>query len=642
MSSAKLTFSATDNASSVINHIEKQLGIFNKTGIAMGISFALVTKAIQLAQEGIQRLGQEMMNGIKRAIDFEYNLVLVTNTIKDMDMSIGEMSDELHDMSLKFGADINTLAVNLKMFTRESYSSSEALRMLGQAEFYAKAKGEDLTSTIEAINRAMGIFNLHSEDSGYILAKYNELTALTGLNIQDIADILGRASVKIQEYGYNLDDVVNIMYTLAKSEIGSRSFSPAFIDFLEGKGFKNIALMPADTVKTLDTQMDNIVETHKSAIDRIGAAWDGFWELFAQGGLDAADAIHGSIESVRAAVLEPLPPEVQAALMAVTGMGVKKAPLTIGDITPPPPKEVKPKSLIQSYKDYFTAIRPIVEEQKKLRNIRDYNEDLRYMSMGLTDASYAAKIHNSATKELVDSIRIQKDAIDELNTANQKYSISSNKINLEIMKIQYAAMGTRRGLTRSQERDIKRLEQADTALRISMMENQIAIDQKTLDLSPEQKKFEQLTAWYNEELYIVQDTYAAEYQALVDKITAEQVALNENLKFRREYLRQLNSPSPNTINFSDFLKKLSREGWNIPFLGSRQFGGDIPQTGPYLLHKGETVIPANKTSNSIININISNPVVRNKSDTIELAHTIKRAISQGVLDSTGQTKSRWR
>jgi hypothetical protein len=231
--------------------------------------------------------------------------------------------------------------------------------------------------------------------------------------------------------------------------------------------------------------------------------------------------------------------------------------------------------------------------------------------------------------------------------ANQKYSISSNKINLEIMKIQYAAMGTRRGLTRSQEREIKKLEQADTALRISMMENQIAIDQKTLDLSPEQKKFEQLTAWYNEEVYIVQNSYALEYQALVDKITAEQTALEKNLASYASYIARRNvitagqgyapisipSGYSGGINFINTLVARGR---------SRQFGGDIPQTGPYLLHKGETVIPANKTSNSVININISNPVVRNKSDTIELAHTIKRAISQGLLDSTGNTKSRLR
>lgn len=41
-------------------------------------------------------------------------------------------------------------------------------------------------------------------------------------------------------------------------------------------------------------------------------------------------------------------------------------------------------------------------------------------------------------------------------------------------------------------------------------------------------------------------------------------------------------------------------------LGGKQFGGEIPRTGNYLLHKGEEVIPAGKLAGAgglVININ---------------------------------------
>jgi hypothetical protein len=60
---------------------------------------------------------------------------------------------------------------------------------------------------------------------------------------------------------------------------------------------------------------------------------------------------------------------------------------------------------------------------------------------------------------------------------------------------------------------------------------------------------------------------------------------------------------PNHTGIKAFVQVLSN--W---LLGSRQYGGYIPQTGPYMLHQGETVVPAGGdtfASNITINANIS-------------------------------------
>lgn len=58
-------------------------------------------------------------------------------------------------------------------------------------------------------------------------------------------------------------------------------------------------------------------------------------------------------------------------------------------------------------------------------------------------------------------------------------------------------------------------------------------------------------------------------------------------------------------------------------MGSRQYGGYIPKTGPYLLHKGETVVPAETTNTFSPNITI-NATISSDYDVRRLAEELKR------------------
>jgi len=50
-------------------------------------------------------------------------------------------------------------------------------------------------------------------------------------------------------------------------------------------------------------------------------------------------------------------------------------------------------------------------------------------------------------------------------------------------------------------------------------------------------------------------------------------------------------------------------------LGSRQSGGTIPQTGTFLLHKGETVIPSGaKRGGMTVNLNIQSLAIKSEED----------------------------
>jgi len=60
-------------------------------------------------------------------------------------------------------------------------------------------------------------------------------------------------------------------------------------------------------------------------------------------------------------------------------------------------------------------------------------------------------------------------------------------------------------------------------------------------------------------------------------------------------------------------------------LGSRKDGGYIPQTGPYLLHEGETVIPAGSGAGNTFNFNFAGAYIGDKDQfTREIISAIDR------------------
>jgi len=250
------------------------------------------------------------------------------------------------------------------------------------------------------------------------------------------------------------------------------------------------------------------------------------------------------------------------------------------------------------------------------------------MELGLKNASYATNIQNVATRNLVNQIRKQQNAIDILNLANQKYSLQEERNNLAIEKIQYSAMSRHGRLTRYQKKQIEELEKANMQLRINTEENQIKIGEAQMDLSPLEKRYDETKMWYAEELRLVQDTYQREYDALKNTLDAQLAILQSYYITRNEMQRNV----INAQNLQTSVEDRARRSGKLVILGSRQSGGYIPTTGAYLLHAGETVTPANKTVNNERNVRIDvNAKIYNYGNIPDLANKIARAVAAGYI-----------
>ena len=71
MAEAKIRLTAEDRASSVINHVQQRMGLLNKQGISMGITFAAINIGMQAVSTAIQKVGQFVSESIEKFRSFE-------------------------------------------------------------------------------------------------------------------------------------------------------------------------------------------------------------------------------------------------------------------------------------------------------------------------------------------------------------------------------------------------------------------------------------------------------------------------------------------------------------------------------------------------------------------------------------------
>jgi len=706
MGQANIIISAEDRASAVINHVESQLGIFSKQGIATGIAFAVVTQGIQFAEQAIGGLIDYISKGVEMNRAFELSLARLSVSTNNFDVSMGGLKDTIKNFSVMFATDLTTLTSGLQNFIREGFSASDSIKLLFETEKLATVTGEDLNTTQEAVSVALDAFGLNADSAAYVVDKFNQITSETGLSVSQLTQLIGRSATAINDGAITLDTFVNVLYTLYNEGYRSRGMIVALNTTLKNLDPSTLQLITNTT--DLNTKFKTITSTTQFTIDQLqelyklsqmnltggmdlSAVFDkdtintakGFFDTLQSKGITSLQAFNNEIKNNTSAynIWSDIPiAENRIMLQLVRTFYAYNDAINTSNVDELSGSVDRLNTEYNTLQKTLTNTTNAIQTNKtnisdwknqmtELTTIHNLNSDLRYMQMGLIDASYAVNIQNSATRDLVNSIRTQQQAIDDLNASNKIYNMESNANTLQEMQIQYTAYGQRHGLTRGQQRMIDDLEHANMGLRINTMENQQQIDQAQLNLDPLQKRLELTKMWYDEEIYTVQNTYGKEINALQVKIDAEQILLDANYVFVQTINKEILQNELDTYNARKAIWQgnptlAMNKGIPVPinpaphanegplgFVGnilqgilpSRQFGGGIPETGPYLLHRGETVVPANQTANSTVNItNHIYATINNDMDVRTLAQKLASAQSKGLIDSSGKTRARMR
>ncbi|MCK5018098.1 MAG: phage tail tape measure protein [Candidatus Peribacteraceae bacterium] len=180
--------------------------------------------------------------------------------------------------------------------------------------------------------------------------------------------------------------------------------------------------------------------------------------------------------------------------------------------------------------EYKQDVIDLNAQMEKTKATHDYKEALRYIPMALEEASYTNKIFDETTRALVDSIRIQRGEIERLTDANKRYSSSTRGLTIESMKIELDAMNKRGRYSKTQKKRLEEIRKEQLKNRIASMSNQQKMDSIGTGMTGEEKRLESIKRLYSEEIYLINDTYAAQIHSLERNINYKNLLIEEHLE----------------------------------------------------------------------------------------------------------------
>ena len=484
MSEAKVVITAQDNASTVIDNVTRRLGLFSKAGIGIGLTMAVANKAIDLVGQAFQDYISNIKEGIDKSREFDLNMARLANTVNSITITaLDDMKASLKDLSVAFGFDLNTLATNMRIFTRTGYTTAEALSLMQEASLLATATGDDLDVTMSTIGRTLQIFNLDAEDSVYVIKRLADLYGSTGMTIDEVNRLLGTNASEIRNAGASFKDVTNILYNLGTTGSNTKDVMQQLKDILDTFPGATTPEMP--TGAGLQDQLGRITAT-KSFTDAqlkalsgisqmdLGTGWDKLLSQFSTQKITDAKKYFDMLNTDGIGTLEDFNTETGMATLksfnfdfALIGLDSTVVQLIrsmymYNDLV----TKIEESTAASALKDQENAIISMTERMNLLNT-----SNITYLDE-ISDLT-AQQNYVSMTRSVTLEILTQSDAIDRLRHISDMYNLEMMGHNLEILKIQYGA--GRRGLSRGQQRQIDIIERENLGLRIKEIEQQHAI-----------------------------------------------------------------------------------------------------------------------------------------------------------------------
>lgn len=226
---------ARDQMSSVLTQVEKRLGVFNKTGLATGVSFAVVNQAMNLAMQGVSMLEQFITGSIDAYKKWEMAVVGVTNVLKEQDqVLLPHIMANVQEMAKEFGDSAVEMAKAYSMIYRSGVSAAGSLDMLRASEKLAQAQQISVAESTNILTDTMKVFDLSSQDSTDLANKLAKTIDNTTLSVSDLDSIMNMSGPTFVEAGGNINDFLAILITLNQEGFNNfRKMSSGFTSGLQ-------------------------------------------------------------------------------------------------------------------------------------------------------------------------------------------------------------------------------------------------------------------------------------------------------------------------------------------------------------------------------------------------------------------------
>ena len=166
------------------------------------------------------------------------------------------------------------------------------------------------------------------------------------------------------------------------------------------------------------------------------------------------------------------------------------------------------------------------------QKLKDSQHDVK---MGLLDSTYGWKTNNTALQEAVNIVREHEDAQKKDTIATNKMTVAMRHLQIAMLEIQLAGMMRRRGLTRSEQKMMKKLQIEQAKLRLENMKSTKNETVEMYDNYEDKKQFiKEFLAGLEEESYQLKYKYEYDIAELTKFIASEKIALLNRYDYREE------------------------------------------------------------------------------------------------------------
>jgi len=221
--------------------------------------------------------------------------------------ALDDMQQRMENLATSIPTDFGTAGAAIGEVNTRFGLTGDALEDLsGQFIKFASLNNQDVSDSIDSVQKAMDAFGLSADDAGAVLDTFNSVGQSTGISMSDLESELTTNATAFQSMGLDIDDAAKL---LGKLETSGVDASTALT------GLSKVQQNAMKDGKSMSEEFSEALSSEQSAIDIFGAkAGPKLYEAFQNGTLAASDFVGaagglndalGSVSSTYEATLDP-------------------------------------------------------------------------------------------------------------------------------------------------------------------------------------------------------------------------------------------------------------------------------------------------------------------------------------------------
>lgn len=221
--------------------------------------------------------------------------------------ALDDMQQRMENLATSIPTDFGTAGAAIGEVNTRFGLTGDALEDLsGQFIKFASLNNQDVSDSIDSVQKAMDAFGLSADDAGAVLDTFNSVGQSTGISMSDLESELTTNATAFQSMGLDIDDAAKL---LGKLETSGVDASTALT------GLSKVQQNAMKDGKSMSEEFSAALSSEQSAIDIFGAkAGPKLYEAFQNGTLAASDFVGaagglndalGSVSSTYEATLDP-------------------------------------------------------------------------------------------------------------------------------------------------------------------------------------------------------------------------------------------------------------------------------------------------------------------------------------------------